>query len=223
VREQAINGNPVNLNRANRSHGHIAWTSAWLLATGDAGIDDPRTAARKTCSPPDGTFKMITRFLAPCALWALACAAPLCSAHGSHDSADAQPAKQEQTDWGIAGDPARATRTVAIDMLDTMRYSPATLSVRRGETVRLVVTNKGAVMHELVIGTQKSLAQHAAMMAKSPDMVHAEPYIAHVKPGATGEIVWTFNRAGTFEFACLVPGHLEAGMRGTLEVVVAKS
>jgi uncharacterized cupredoxin-like copper-binding protein len=45
-----------------------------------------------------------------------------------------------------------------------------------------------------------------------------ESYIAHVQPGKTGELVWKFNRTGRFDFACLVPGHYEAGMVGTINV-----
>jgi len=45
--------------------------------------------------------------------------------------------------------------------------------------------------------------------------------MAHVAPGKTGEIVWTFNRAGEFDFACLIPGHYDAGMVGKIKVVPA--
>ena len=64
----------------------------------------------------------------------------------------------------------------------------------------------------------KQLKVHAEMMKKHPGMEHDEPYMAHVPPGKTGEIVWTFNRAGTFEFACLMAGHFEAGMIGRITV-----
>jgi uncharacterized cupredoxin-like copper-binding protein len=74
------------------------------------------------------------------------------------------------------------------------------------------------VMHELVIGTQKELAEHAALMKRFPNMEHEEPYMAHVAPGKTGEIIWTFNQAGDFDFACLLPGHFEAGMVGKILV-----
>jgi uncharacterized cupredoxin-like copper-binding protein len=98
----------------------------------------------------------------------------------------------------------------------------ATLDVKLGETVRFVVANKGAAMHELVLGTPKDIAQHAQAMAKSPaGMAHHDhqvPSMVHVHPGGTGEIVWRFNRAGTFAYACLIPGHYEAGMKGTLVV-----
>jgi uncharacterized cupredoxin-like copper-binding protein len=73
-------------------------------------------------------------------------------------------------------------------------------------------------MHEIVIFTSAELAQHAEMMKKFPSMEHDEPYMAHVPPGKRGDIVWTFNRPGDFEFACLIAGHFEAGMRGTIRV-----
>ncbi len=103
-------------------------------------------------------------------------------------------------------------------MSDDMRFTPSRIEVRQGETVRLVMRNTGAVLHELVIGTPKELEAHAALMLKFPGMEHDEPYMAHVKPGETGEIVWTFNRAGEFDFACLIAGHFQAGMRGKLIV-----
>lgn len=139
-------------------------------------------------------------------------------AHGEKKHVAAEPAAAEQTAWGIAGTPAQATRTVTLDMTDAMRFSPDTLTVQAGETVRFVVRNQGRMMHEMVIGTPDELARHAAMMAKFPGMEHDEAYMVHVDPGKTGEIVWHFNRAGSFEFACLIAGHYEAGMRGTITV-----
>jgi uncharacterized cupredoxin-like copper-binding protein len=140
-------------------------------------------------------------------------------AHAHDDKKHAPaPVVFEQTAWGIAGKPADARRTVTIDMTDAMRFMPDKITVEEGETVRFVVRNRGRMLHEMVIGTPEELAKHAAMMVKFPNMEHDEPYLVHVDPGKTGEIVWTFNRAGQFEFACLIPGHFEAGMRGTLTV-----
>jgi len=128
----------------------------------------------------------------------------------------------EQTAFGIAGDPSKVTRTIAIDMSDDMRYAPAALDVKLGETVRFVVANKGATMHELVLGTPKDIAHHAQAMSNAPVGMaqhdHQMPSMVHVHPGSSGEIVWRFNRAGTFAYACLIPGHYEAGMKGTLVV-----
>ena len=139
-------------------------------------------------------------------------------AHG--DQMHGKPAAlvKEQKPWGIAAEPARAKRTVTIRMTDDMKLSPNHLQVREGETLRLRAVNAGAVMHEIVIGTKDELAAHAEMMKKHPGMEHDEPYMAHVPPGKQGDIVWTFNRAGDFEFACLIAGHFEAGMRGTIRV-----
>lgn len=146
------------------------------------------------------------------------------AAHGvnHHSSAPAgsrqQPAVPEQTDWGIAGDPNNISRTIRIEMNDKMRFAPDTVSVKLGETIRFEVRNAGKVLHEMVIGTRQELDAHAEMMKKHPSMEHDEAYMAHVEPGKRGEMVWTFNRAGEFEFACLIPGHYEAGMRGRIRV-----
>lgn len=123
-----------------------------------------------------------------------------------------------QTQWGIAGDPAKVTRTIAIDMNDKMRFSPEIITVKKDETIRFEVKNSGKVLHEMVIGTQKELMAHAEMMKKHPNMEHDEAYMAHVDPGKKSEIVWLFNRAGEFDFACLIPGHYDAGMKGKIRV-----
>ena len=127
-------------------------------------------------------------------------------------------AAPEQKPWGIAGDPGKANRTVRIEMRDEMEYIPSLISVKQGDVVRFEVSNSGHTMHELVIGTRAELEEHAALMKKFPEMEHDEPYMAHVAPGKVQSIVWRFNRAGEFYFACLVPGHYEAGMVGKVVV-----
>jgi len=159
--------------------------------------------------------------LAAVALAALAVSTRL-FAHGTQDHPvkprpyDA--GKVESTPFGREGNPARVTRTLRIDMADTMRFNPAAITVRRGETVRLIASNKGQVLHELVLGTPQALQQHAELMKQHPGMEHDEPHMVHVKPGRRGEIVWQFHQAGEFQFACLLPGHFEAGMVGTVTV-----
>ncbi len=147
----------------------------------------------------------------------------LCSsafAHGDkiHAKKVASAVKKEQKAWGIAGDAAAVKRTVAIKMLDTMHFAPDVIHVNEGDTVRFVLANTGRMQHELVIGTKKELDEHAALMLKFPNMEHDEPYMAHVAPGKTGEVIWTFNRAGEFDFACLMAGHYQAGMSGKIKV-----
>jgi uncharacterized cupredoxin-like copper-binding protein len=136
-----------------------------------------------------------------------------------HKKKAAGPVKKEQKAWGIAGDAKAATRTVEVGMTDNMRFSPERLDVKQGETIKFVVKNTGKVMHEMVIGSKKELDEHAALMAKFPNMEHDEPYMTHVGPGKTGEMVWTFNRPGEFDFACLIAGHYQAGMVGKINVV----
>lgn len=140
----------------------------------------------------------------------------------AHSSGHGKPAAaKEQKPWGIAGDAKQVQRTITLKMSDDMRFAPDRIEVREGETVRLEVVNTGKVLHELVIGTRKELKAHAEMMKKSPGMAHEEPYMVHVDPGKRGQLVWTFNRAGDFEFACLIPGHFEAGMIGRIKVVAS--
>lgn len=153
-----------------------------------------------------------------CALGNLLASAPAL-AH-SNETRAGKPGivKKEQKPWGIAGDAKSNTRTIPVRMSDAMRFRPDRLDVQPGETIRFVITNTGKMLHELVIGTKKDLDEHAALMIKFPGMEHEEPYMAHVPPGKSAQIVWTFNRPGQFDFACLIAGHYQAGMVGKINV-----
>ena len=111
-----------------------------------------------------------------------------------------------------------ATTTVEIDMSDSMRFKPERIEIKQGETIRFVVRNQGQVKHEIVLGTWAELKEHATLMARFPEMEHDDPNAVSVEPGKTGEFAWTFTKAGHFDFACLVPGHFEAGMKGRIVV-----
>ena len=157
---------------------------------------------------------------------------------GAHDSpstregAKALPAREHP--FGRQGEAKNVSRKIAIDMNDTMRYSPATLQIKRGETVRLEVANSGKVMHELVLGTMTELKEHAEFMRKhaatnhreamehADAMHHEAAHMLHVQPGKKQTLVWQFTKPGEFYYACLIPGHLEAGMIGKI-VVTAPS
>lgn len=162
-------------------------------------------------------------------------------AHGdAHAKPRANHATAEETSFGRAGDPKKVSRTVRVGMEDTMHFrvlasaagkraSDVPMSerahamggdivVKRGETIRFRVRNDGKLMHEMVIGTMDELKKHAELMRKHPDMEHDEDYMAHVAPGKEGEIVWQFTRTGEFHYACLVPGHMEAGMIAKITV-----
>lgn len=162
----------------------------------------------------------ITKLLRPLIASAIMAAAATAAAHGDAAHADKPTAaKKEQKPWGIAGEAKAVRRTIAVAMTDSMRFEPALIEVRQGDTIRFVVKNTGAQLHEFVLGTRRELDEHAALMIKFPNMEHDEPYMAHVAPGKSGDLIWTFNRAGDFEFACLIPGHFQAGMVGKVRVL----
>ena len=119
---------------------------------------------------------------------------------------------------GAPGDKAKVTRTVNVDMTDTMRFIPASISAKQGETIRFIVRNSGQVKHEFVLGTDKELKEHYELMKKFPEMEHSDPNQVTVAPGKTGEVIWQFTRAGKIDFACLQPGHYDAGMKGIVNV-----
>jgi len=128
---------------------------------------------------------------------------------GSHGEADSigQPGKTENIN-----------RTVTITMLDTMRYSPASVTIKQGETIKFIVKNSDKIKHEMVLGTEKELKEHYELMKKNPEMEHADENMVTVPPGESGEIIWQFTKAGKIDFACLIPGHYDAGMKGTVKV-----
>jgi uncharacterized cupredoxin-like copper-binding protein len=119
---------------------------------------------------------------------------------------------------GQPGKATKTTRTIQVEMADAMRYTPSDIRVTQGETVRFVIHNPGQVRHEFNLGTEKELLEHLEVMKKFPDMEHDEPSKVTLEPGQQREIVWQFTKAGTVHFACLIPGHYEAGMKGVIRV-----
>ena len=147
----------------------------------------------------------------------------LALADAKHQKKAGAPLSTEETAFGREGDPKKVSRTVNVETSDKMRFSPSQLTVKQGETIRFRVKNSGQVMHEMVLGTMDGLKEHARLMKKNPGMEHGDPYMAHVAPGKTQTMVWQFTRAGEFNYGCLVPGHLEAGMVGRIRVVAQPS
>lgn len=127
-----------------------------------------------------------------------------------------------ENQFGRTGSPLEVTRTVDVAMHDEMKFAPDLIEITQGETVRFKIKNEGAILHEMVIGTEAELLEHAALMEKFPEMEHAEPFMAHVPEQSNGEIYWTFDKPGDFHYGCLIPGHFQAGMRGKI-VVLAKA
>lgn len=128
---------------------------------------------------------------------------------------------EAQRAYGEPGNPAKPARVIAITMKETggkMLFQPATINVKRGEQIRFRITNAGEAPHEFMLATLADNLAHMKEMIKNPDMEHDDPNGITLKPKQTGEVLWLFNKAGTFDFSCLIPGHRDAGMFGKVVV-----
>jgi uncharacterized cupredoxin-like copper-binding protein len=124
---------------------------------------------------------------------------------------------------GEPGDPKKPAREVRVVMFDdgsetVMRFEPATITVRKGEQIRFLLENGGTESHEFMLATVADNRKHAEVMKKFPDMQHDDPNAKRVAVSQKGELLWKFTKAGEFEYACLIPGHYEAGMHGKIIV-----
>ena len=123
--------------------------------------------------------------------------------------------------YGRPGDPKKPARVVQIVMREAdgkMLFVPDHITVKKGEQIRFMLRNNGEQDHEFVIGTVEGNLEHMKAMEKNPDMEHDDPNAIRLKPKATGEILWQFSKAGTFDFSCLIPGHRQSGMHGDITV-----
>ena len=135
--------------------------------------------------------------------------------HGHKHAIEYDPVSNE---FGMYEPDMHVTKTIEVEMSDTMRFSPDKVSVKKGDVIKFVHKNTGQQVHEFVLGTQSTLDEHAEMMKKFPGMEHEEPYMIHVAPGEEGSITWKFSESGEFAFGCLIPGHYDAGMKGMVTV-----
>ncbi len=124
---------------------------------------------------------------------------------------------------GQPGDPNKPARTIHVLMRDdgneqNMRFEPALITVRKGEQIRFLLENGGTESHEFMLATVAENRKHAQLMKKFPEMEHDDPNAKRLAISERGELLWRFTKAGQFEFACLIPGHYEAGMHGKIIV-----
>ena len=167
----------------------------------------------------------VSRRLAPAVVVAVSLAGlSACSMSGHGDDAhgsDVHHGSEDDHHDGAAGRPGeadRVDRVVAIGMSDAMDYTPETLAVATGETIRFDVSNDGELVHEFVLGTTEEILEHHELMLRFPGMEHEEPNSVSLKPGMSGQVIWEFGEAGEVSYACLQPGHYEAGMKGVVRV-----
>jgi Uncharacterized copper-binding protein len=122
---------------------------------------------------------------------------------------------------GEPGNPKKPARIMQVTMREgdgKMLFIPDRIDVRKGEQIRFIIRNNGLLKHEFMLASVQDNDKHAELMKKYPDMEHDDPNGKSIEPGKVTEIVWRFSKAGTFEFACLIPGHREAGMHGMVNV-----
>ena len=143
----------------------------------------------------------------------------LLGASAAASAAGAHGAGHGDSPIGKPGDASKVSRTIHVEMSNGMRFKPSDIQVKQGETIRFVLKNTDGVKHEFSLGTQKELMEHYEVMKRFPDMEHDEPNKISLAPGKRGEIIWQFTKTVAVDFACLHPGHLEAGMKG--QVIVA--
>jgi len=90
-----------------------------------------------------------------------------------------------------------APQEIRVDASE-FKFDPATLTVKVDQSVRVIVTNTGALEHTFTIAD-------LGVDEKLP-------------VGQTVTVEFTPAQSGTFELVCTTPGHKEAGMVGTLVV-----
>ncbi|HEX7592342.1 MAG TPA: plastocyanin/azurin family copper-binding protein [Candidatus Limnocylindrales bacterium] len=102
-----------------------------------------------------------------------------------------------------------APRSVKIYAGPGYSFSPATITVARGETVTFVVLSMGGLVHDFMVGPVDAVASDLA----------GTPEIADIGMMQTKSLTYTFDGSGTYAYACHAAGHYEAGMHGTITLV----
>lgn len=132
-------------------------------------------------------------------------------------AARADAAGPEWAKFGEPGSPAATHRTIRITVTDTA-FNPVSVTLSRGQSVTFKIRSVSSVRHEFVIGDAAFHARHEKEMAAMPDMEMHEANAVDIPPGLASTMTWRFTKVGDFIYACDVPGHAEAGMRGVIHV-----
>jgi len=128
----------------------------------------------------------------------------------------------EEVTFGEVGMASMATRTITVNIKD-LAYDLKDLMAKDGETIHFIIVNKDETEHEFTLGTAEMQVADRMMMEKQMEsgqsMEMHEPNSVSVKELETTEMVWKFKGPGKIEFACNIPGHYEAGMRGDVMIM----
>jgi uncharacterized cupredoxin-like copper-binding protein len=120
--------------------------------------------------------------------------------------------------FGKLGKETKVSRTIEIDTYDNMQFVPNKIEIKVGETIKFIIVNKGKEIHEFMLGSAEELDDHGRMMQENPTDIHSHDNSIVVEVGRTKNIIWEFNKEGNMYFACLLPGHSEAEVKGTIQV-----
>lgn len=161
---------------------------------------------------------MISTFTLAFAVGSAALAGPGTPGHGHNHGHNHGHGMFSAGEPGNAKKPARIVQVTMRESDGKMLFIPARIEVKRGEQIKFMLRNSGELDHEFVLATTEENVKHAEEMKKNPEMEHDDPNAKRLAPKSSGEIVWRFTKPGTFEFGCLIPGHREAGMIGTVVV-----
>ena len=129
---------------------------------------------------------------------------------------------------GDAGRTGAPTVTVQVTAHHS-RFSPATVDVAPGTTVRFVIRNLDPIDHEFIIGGPEVHERHEVGREAHH---HGEvPGEISVPAGRTASTTWTAPVCGSaqvalpgtgspdsFVYACHLPGHLAYGMAGVVRI-----
>lgn len=120
------------------------------------------------------------------------------------------------SDDGSTGAGSSADRTIDVEMRD-IAYSPTSVDVRVGETVRFNFKNTGQVTHDAFIGDAPAQDAHERQMREGHDH-GGDPNAVSVEPGKSRSLTHTFDKAGQVLIGCHEPGHYIGGMKITVNV-----
>jgi len=93
----------------------------------------------------------------------------------------------------------RVEESITIEASE-FRFEPSRLEIPVGTEVAITLENEGAIAHNLFV-------------------VEPEKQTTTIQSSNETSFTVEFAETGTYAFHCNVPGHKEAGMRGTIRVV----
>ena len=139
--------------------------------------------------------------------------------HGNMDHGDGHKMGHGDSLAGQPGKESDVNRSIEVEASDNMRFSHTPFNIKDGETIKFIVTNRGAIPHEFSIGTKDEHVAHGEMMMANPNMHHGPGGSSiTIKPGETETLIWSFEKAKEVEAACNIPGHYAAGMHSSITI-----